>query len=197
MEKISIARALRTLKTLDSKIQKNINNGCFVNYKVGNEIVRKDCSPKKDLQSVNDMINYRDRLKSAIAGSNAITIIKLGDEEMTVVEAIERKNSIRFKEELLFMLESTLMGTRNSIDNHNDEVQRRLDRLIEASVGSDSNKKETDSISKPFLKRNKAELVDEIGIQGVIENLKAEIDDFKDDIDIELSTSNALTFIEV
>jgi hypothetical protein len=143
------------------------------------------------------MINYRDRLKSAIAGSNAITVVKVGDEEMTVVEAIERKNSIRFKEELLFMLENTLMSTRNTIDVHNDEVQRRLDRLIEASVGSDSNKKETDSISKPFLKRNKAELVDEIGIQGVIENLKAEIDDFKDDIDIELSTSNALTFIEV
>jgi hypothetical protein len=197
MEEITIARALRRLKTLDKKISKKIDNSCFVNCKIGSDVVKTNCTPKEDLQSVYDLISYRDKLKSAIAQSNAVEVVYVGDMEMTVVEAIERKNSIRFKKELLNSLNSQLAYTLDNIDQQNNDAEKRLDRLIEASVGNDSSKKEIESISKSFMKRNQTTLVDEIDIYSEIEKLRKEIDDFEDNVDIALSESNALTKIEV
>jgi hypothetical protein len=197
METITVARALRKLKTLDKKISKKINSSCFVNYKIGTDTVKSNCTPKDDLQSIYDLISYRDRLKSAIAQSNAVTVVKVGEEKMTVLEAIERKNSINFYRDLLAALHSQLLITLDDIEQQNEDVQRRLDRLLEVSIGNDSNKKEIENITKSFLKRNEATLEDEIGIYEEIETLRKDIDDFEDNVDIALSESNALTKIEV
>ena len=197
MEKITITRGLTTLKTLDKKITKATRNGNFVTFAVNGKN-DTDITAVSDLQKVNDLINYRDRLKSAIAASNAVTKVKVGQDKMSVVAAIEQKTSVVYKAKLLQAMQVELAETRSNIDYHNQDTERRLDKLIEASVGSDTNKKdEIEAISKPFMKRNEATLVDPLKIEDVITKLDEEIEDFLQNVDIALSESNSTTFIEV
>ncbi len=200
MEKITITRGLTTLKTLDKKIAKATRAGNFVTFEVNNK-KETDINAVADLQKVTDLINYRDSLKSAIAASNAVTIVKVGRDEMTVVAAIEKKTSVAYKAKLLQTLQVSLSEVRQNIDYHNSDAERRLDKLIEASVGSDSNKKDDsgaiDAISKPFMKRNEATMVDPLKIEDVISKLDEEIEDFLVNVDVSLSESNATTYIEV
>ena len=80
-----------------------------------------------------------------------------------------------------------------------EDVQRRLDRHIESILGSDSKSKdnEVEQISKAFLKRNNAEVIDEIDIVKKIETMENEIDEFENEIDLCLSEKNSQTYIEV
>ena len=197
MEKITITRSLTTLKTLDKKIAKATRAGGYVTYEVNGK-KEVDINAVSDLQKVNDLIGYRDRLKSSIAASNAVTIVKVGRDEMTVVAAIEKKTSVVYKTKLLLTLQASLSEARQNIEYHNSDTERRLDKLIEASVGSDSNKKdEIEAISKPFMKRNEAKLVDPLKIEEVITKLDEEIEDFLVNVDVALSESNSTTYIEV
>lgn len=196
--KMTVTRALTKLKTLDSKINKAIQGGCFVTYKVGDK-VDTECNSKENLQSVMDLINFRDRLKAAIAKSNAVTKVKVAGKEMTVVEAIEAKSSIQYRERLLLQMRHDLQRVRQKVESINQDAQYRLDRLIEASVGSDKgSKSDTEAITKTFMARNEAEVFDSgLEIDKVIENLDKELSDFIDDIDVSLSEINSKTEIEI
>jgi len=102
MEKITITRGLTSLKTLEKKISKAINDAEFTDVKVGtkkSELTTADAVAA--LQKVQDLIDYRDNLKSAIAMSNAVTLVKVGAVTMKVTEAIEKKTSIVFRVKLL------------------------------------------------------------------------------------------------
>jgi hypothetical protein len=199
MEKISITRALTKLKTLDSKISKEINK-CFITYSVGGKVSESnECNSKGNFQAVQDLIKFRNLLKSEVAKSNACTEVTIAGKKMTVLEAIESKNSIKYKIDLLKELKSQLSSIRYEVQERNLDTERRLDRLIESSVGSDKSKAqgEVDAITKTFLQRNEAKLVDNLGIENVIKQLEDEITDFVDDVDISLSESNSNTYIEI
>ncbi len=198
MAKISITRSLVKLKTLDSKIQKSIKTGCFITYKVGDK-VREDCSPKEDFQSVMDLINFRDTLKAKVAESNAKTKVKIAGKKYSVTEAIETKQSIQYRQYLLQELRQQNARVNDTVEDINQDVQRRLDRLIESSLGSDKSKAkdEVESITKTFLQRNQADVVDELKIEETIKKLDEEITSFLEQIDVTLSEINATTYIEV
>jgi len=194
MEKITITRGLTSLKTLEKKILKAINDAEFTAVKVGNKTV--DLDAVKDLQKVNDLISYRAKLKSAIAMSNAATNVKIGQETMKVTEAIERKTSVMFKVKLLEKMKRDFVYKTDEVEDINQDVNGRLDKLLRTSVG-DGNAAEAEAISKPFLERNYAKLFDPLNLQGKMEVLDTEIDDFLENVDVCLSESNSTTFIEV
>ena len=194
---MTVTRALATLKRLDKKINKAINRGCFINHKVGQKL-NKDCNPKADYQSIQDLIQRRNKIKSAVMKSNAITEVKIAGKIFTVQEAIDAKNSIGYKEQLLKELRTQNQETRYLVDGINDEVQQRLDRLLESSVGKEkTSSKELEAISKPFLERNQAVVVDDIQIEETIKNIETEIDDFLSEVDLSLNEINSQTTIEI
>ena len=197
MEKISITRALNTLKLLDKKISKSIESSQFANYTVGGKSYLDKYTPNEDLQSINDLISYRARLKSAIMASNAVTLVTVGDIKMTVVQAIETKDSIKYRKQLLRKIKQDLANVERIVTDTNEQVQVRLDRLVEASLGSDKSKSEYDAIAKPFLEKNEAKSVDSVKYDKIAKDLEAEIDLFESEVDLVLSESNATTFIEV
>ena len=197
MEKITITRGLTSLKTLEKKISKAINDAEFTDVKVGtkkSELTTADAVAA--LQKVQDLIDYRDNLKSAIAMSNAVTLVKVGSVTMKVTEAIEKKTSIVFRVKLLEKMRRDQMYKKDEVEEINRDVESRLDKLLRTSVG-DGNAAEAEAISKPFLERNSAQLFDPLNIQGKIEALDAEIDDFLENVDVCLSESNSTTYIEV
>jgi hypothetical protein len=54
-----------------------------------------------------------------------------------------------------------------------------------------------DALTETFLKNNKAELVDPLGLQEVINTMEKSIQDFESNVDWVLSESNGRTMIVV
>lgn len=199
MEKITITRALAQLKLLDKRIEKAIQKSIFATYTVGGKQVQEPYKPQDDLKSVEDLIKYRAKLKSAIMESNAKTKVKIGKSKMSVVQAIEAKDSIKYKKLLLRKLRNDLRSVDGIVENINDDVKERLDQLVQVSFGKDikTSGAEYDSIATPFLKKNEAKVVDSEKFKKIADELEEEIDTFESEVDLVLSESNAVTTIEV
>jgi hypothetical protein len=196
MEKMTITRALTTLKMLDKKIKK-ANSKCFVTYKVGDN--QDKCEAKSNFQSAMDLIQYRDTIKSAVMKANSVNTLNIGNKTYTIQEAIDAKTSINYRLDLLYNMRTQLRDVSSVINETNEIVQERLDRHIESILGNDSKNKdkEIDAISESFLKRNQAVVIDEINIENKIEQMENEITEFQNEIDLCLSEKNAQTYIEV
>lgn len=205
-KKMTIHRALTELKTLDSRIAKATNEAVIVlaNRKANDKIngITLD-EYKKAMQASHDkvvsLINYRNRLKSAIVQSNAVTKVTVAGEEMTVAQAIERKDSISYDENLLFQLQRQYREAINRVSRENDSLPGKLETYLINILGS-KEKQSEDEVklhTETFMKRNEFELVDPINVTKVIEELEARINDFKSEVDAILSESNATTFIEI
>lgn len=208
MRKISITEALNELKLYDSKITKAITNAKLLGAtkkssdKIG--VVKKEEfieRAKASYQSVTDLIANRNALKSSIVKSNAITEITINGKTMTVAEAIERKNSIEYDEQLLNAMKTQYVAATSSVDKENKKVDTKVDELIQTLVGKDSDKKiekdAIEAIEKPYREKNEWELVDPIKIFDEMLKLEAEIDGFNSEVDTRLVLSNATTFIEI
>jgi len=77
MLSLSIARALVELKTLDSRINKMINNNTWIMLKSKNKNSNYNEEEFKkntlsDFQSMNDLIIRRDKVKNTISQSNSV-----------------------------------------------------------------------------------------------------------------------------
>jgi hypothetical protein len=206
MTTMSIHQALAELKLLDKRINSQINSITFVNYAKGKKPVSGYHSVKEyedavtsSYQSVNDLIKRRNRIKAAIVQSNANTKVKIGDIEMTVAEAIERKNTIVYEQRLLQKLEVDYTNAVRAVEAKNREVQANLEELLKISLGTERKGKEAEAeaISKNYLDDNEARLVDPIAIRQEIAKLRESIETFLTQVDYRLSESNTVTIITI
>ena len=206
--KISVTEALKELKLYDSKIAKAINASGFVGAKkksVDKVGVQKTSTfidkAKSDYQSILDLINNRAAIKAAIVQSNANTVVEIAGNKYTVAQAIERKNSIEYEKLLLDEMKSQWVSSTTTIDRENKKVDAQVDKMLEAFLGKDSDKKvsETDLsvISDQYRSKNEWELVDPLDLYAKMTALETQIDAFEADVDIRLSISNSITYIEV
>ncbi|WP_341323381.1 hypothetical protein NSQ62_07875 [Solibacillus sp. FSL H8-0523] len=202
---LSIAGALVELKLLDKRIEKATNNALFVSIKQGKDVPKLfknidevNATIKASQQSVTDLIKRRNVIKSAIVVSNATTGVTIAGETMTVAEAIERKNSIEYDKALLFSYQRQLAASIKLVDKHNLDVMQRADMMVQTFLGNDKSKaSEAESLRSNFLESHSASLVDPIDIKKIINNLELYIDNFEAEVDLVLSTSNAITYLEI
>lgn len=208
LRKISITEALNELKLYDSKINKSIQNGKFIGSakttsdRIGVQSKENfERLAKSDYQSVNDLILNRSKLKSSIVNSNAITKVNINGTEMTVAEAIERKSSIVYEQNLLHILKQQYNDASNTVLRENKKVDEQVNKLLETLVGKDSEKKITkedqEAIEKPYRDKNEFSLVDPMNLYEEIQKLEAKIDGFNSNVNTALVLSNATTFIEI
>ena len=201
MQKISITRALSNLKLLDKRIRKKINSSVFIGLKKSNDdkSVPDAKEIKSSFESIQDLMKQRNKLKQAIMESNAKTIVVVAGEEMTVQEAIERKNSIAYEEELLAVMKYQFTTTIEDAEELESKNTERFDRLIESNFSKDikSNNSEYQALYKSFWESNKIEIQDPLNLKDVINELSERIDNFHSEVDLVLSESNARTEIEI
>lgn len=195
---ITITRALVELKTLNSRIEKTQQSAIFITYKIRDE-QKGEVTPDK-LQKINDLIDYRNRLKRAIVQSNATTMVKIHGEEYTVAEAIERKTSIDLEKNLLAEMRKQYATATRSVETHNQRVDQGLEKLLQTefakgNVKSDVNNIKT--ISDAYLQNNRAELIDPLKLAATMERIEEAIMNFEQEVDLVLSESNAVTLIQV
>ena len=208
MREITVTEGLNELKLYDSKIEKAINNLKLIGAKkksvdkVGVVNVEKFVVDAKAAhQSVIDLIRNRNTLKAAIVKSNAITYLEVGDNKMTVAEAIERKNSIQYEKNLLLTMKAQYASATLTVNKENAKLDAKVDELIQTLVGRDTTKKldkdEQAAVESPYRAKNEWELVDPLDLYDTMLKLESEIDTFESQVDGKLSLCNATTFIEL
>ena len=206
MVKYSIHRALAELKLLDKRITKTINNLQVVTCKKGDKLEYNIAIAEEefkavvesDMQSVKDLITRRKEIKEKIVKSNAETLVTIAGKEMTVAAAIERKESIKYEKKLAEELKNQLNNLKAIINNRNEQVEYSLERQLgNLTSNPDADKELVLTFSEQYRNKEQFALVDPLNIEKVIEELENEIDSFESEVDYVLSTSNAITEIEV
>lgn len=208
-ETMTIHKALADLKVLDNRINNTISGGtyCLAN-KHSNEKLKG--IPLADYVKVmqgdydksNALITRRNAIKRAVVLSNAVTKVKVGNEEYTVAEAIEMKNhGMEFKVRLFETLQQQYKKAQSEILKQNgDNLEQRAEQYVIGIYGNKEGKSNSDdyeNTKKAFLLGNTFELVDPIKVLDKINSLEEEITSFVSEIDAALSTSNAITQLEI
>ena len=202
--RITITRALAELKLLDARIAKATDEHQFVTLKTkkvnsnvdNNSFITQSAAA---LQSVFDLINRRERIKTAIMNSNHTTMVKIGTKDYTVAEAIELKNSINYKQRLLEVLRDQRERTNREYEKHKTLVKQSIDNNITQICSRDvkPDAKTIQDLTDMMWKNDPIEILDGIGIDKVINDLNNDIDEIMLNVDFVLSESNSTTFINV
>lgn len=212
-EKMTVHKALAELKIIDNRINNAIVSGTYVvankhsNTKIhGMTIDDFKTSMKADFQKVSDLIARRNAIKRAVVASNAVTKVKVGDNEYTVAEAIEMKNhGMEFKNTFKNYIACQYTNAKNEFDKNSGEpLERRAENYVlsviqaqpkdsKMAVDSDAMK----NLRAQYIKDNTYDIIDPIDVKNVIEKLDNEISCFITEVDAALSVSNALTVLDV
>lgn len=206
MEKLLVTQALNELKLLDSRILNEIGRSKFV---VSAKKIEKKVTPyvtkeefntkaKASYASINDLIARKSKIKSAVIASNAVTMVEINGVQMTVAEALELKNSIEYKKELLLTLKSQFAASTKDALNKNIALENKIDNILETMVGKDAKTKREDfkEVVEPMRANGEYALVDPLRIENEIQKLEDEISGFKSNVDAVLQISNCVTCIE-
>lgn len=180
-ETMSVHKALAERKTLESRIGTVINTSRFINVnKHSNEKIEglpiEDY--KKLLQGawdkVSDLIKRQEAINRAVTLSNAVTKVKIGEDEYTVAEAIWMKNhGVEFYERLKRVLETQHAQAVSAIaDKNGKELEERAEKYVSSVYGDKESKTSTDNIEKlrrDFVTNQSYDLIDPIHAQEKIE----------------------------
>ena len=208
-ETMNIHKALSELKILDDRISNAIQSATFVvankhsNTKIGGQDIAEFCNSVKDnMKSIKTLINRRNAIKRAVTKSNATTKVNIGGTEYTVAEAIDMKTTaIRYLCLLRDALAAQFRAAKSTADRANGEkLEQRCDEYIKTmnqGVDMKNLSEEIKRMREDFITSQTVELVDPINAAAEIEALQTTIDSFMSEVDAALSTSNAITVIEV
>lgn len=208
-EKMTIHRSLAELKLIDSKIEKAISiiepTGVMQIGKPVNNFYKKEdfeADVKSKFQSVQDLIDRKHKIKSAIVKANSVTNVEISGVQMTIADAINFRTVINFKKNLI----ATLIKKHNAVKSkaivENEKINTISLENAKIMIGKqgDDKVKATDAdvraIIEPFIKRNEYLLVDPLNVEDLIEKLQKEVDGFELEVDAVLSEINAITILE-
>ena len=207
-ETMNIHQALSELKVLGSRIDKAVKETTYCipnkhsNAKIAGVTIQSyEEIMKSNSQKVDDLVKRASAIKRAVVLSNATTKVTIVGQEYTVAEAIEIKNhGIALKESVLKKMQDDYKKATTIITRENgDSLTERANDHVIALFGSSEKSKseECEKAQKTFIEQNSYDLVDPLNILKKIEELEKEIDQFTSEVDSILSTSNALTSIDV
>lgn len=203
-----VTQGLNELKLLDSRIDKKIHEAGYITAvrKSAKKVsgITKDTYrnlSKSCFDSAKDLIERRNAIKSAIVKSNAVTKVIVAGKEMTVAEAVERKTSICYEQNLLRELTLQYENAKKKLERENAKVDEQIDCLLTTAYGKDSKEKISeamhDAIAKPYREANEYEYVEGFDVMKAINTLSDEITSFLSEVDTALQVSNSTTTIEV
>lgn len=206
---MTIHRALAELKLIDSKIEKAISviepTGTMQANKPVNGFYKKDdfeAEAKAKFQSVVDLIERKNKIKSAIVTANGITQVEISGVKMTIADAINFKSVVDFKKNLIATLLKKHNAVKSKFTVENEKVNNVALENAKIMIGKqgDDRVKPTDedvkNIVDPFVKRNEFHLVDPLKVEELTEKLQNEVNNFEVEVDAVLSEINAITVIE-
>ena len=212
---MSLYRALALRKSTKQRIEKEIGSVKFVETTVGTSGTVSGisvASVEKTIQGNYDRIqalfeNFN-KLNKAITAANAgvtkdSTSIKttvVNGEKMTLADIIQAKTYLHYMNMLLKAMSNQLTKAKMKIEMSAQIVSDRCDAFLANRGGGDKatlSKDDVAAYSKQFHDNNDLRLVDPIGLENVVNDLCAKLEDFAVEIDARNSELNASTIIDV
>jgi hypothetical protein len=157
---------------------------------------------KAKFQSVVDLIERKNKIKSAIVTANGVTQVKISGVKMTIADAINFKSVVVFKKNLIATLIKKHNAVKSKFTVENEKVNNVALENAKIMIGKqgDDRVKPTDedvkNIVEPFVKRNEFHLIDPLKVEELTEKLQNEVNNFEVEVDAVLSEINAITIIE-
>lgn len=206
--KMTIHEALAKKKLLAKQIEKLTDNlEIAVVAKASKDVLENGTkktefkkNKKAEYQKIRDLITLRNNISKAIILSNATTSVVIAGQEMTVAEAIDLKSNIYMYSELLMAINDNKTVVMKNLEKMNKTVDKDITTMTNSLMTGDKEKSksgELESIIKRYKEDNGYEMVEAIDSTKAMVELHEFIDDFTLNVDFVLSTSNALTTIEV
>lgn len=201
--KMTIHRALGEIKLYDKKIVDLLDKDFVLASKKrigkvhGIDVEKYKEEMKANLQSLRALMRNRQILKSAIAKSNETTVVTIGGETMTVLDAIERKNFMNMRMSVVNTLKAQFNRADREVRAYEDNLQANLENYIKNTTKELNNKDLIDSLTESYKNLNEVIMIDPNNLRVVIEEMTKENDQFNTEVDYVLSESNSNTFIEV
>lgn len=208
-ESMNIHKALCELKILDDRIHTAINTNNFVaavnktaNQIDGVPIEQYANNIKSANQKIQDLIARRSAIKRAVVLSNATTEITVAGRTMTVAEAIdERNNGIALRKSYLTALAANYHSAHCELErNSGENLQNKCEAYIQSLFGVSDNAVNPDAVAalkQDYMRTHEYMLVDPIGVLYTVSAQQEYCDNFFAEVDSALSTSNALTIINI
>ena len=215
-EKISLTRALVEVKNLNDRIARAVQGALFVTLKKGRTETRpimgqfKDVAEsenriKADIQSVEDLIARRQKIKSLIAKANVENKVTINGQQMSIAEAIDMKVIVGYKQLIIDVARRQLTTAANNVEQNRSrmeaDVQASIERLLGADAktkaGVEQNSALIESTKKAILDMHDLSLIDPLDIKKKIDNLTVEVGNITSEIDFVLSEANAKIEIEL
>jgi len=146
-----------------------------------------------------DLLEEKENIKKGVMKANSTTKITVGNVGMFIIDAINKKDSIKLERQIIQTLKNQIAENTNFVNNNNSNVKIALDKILEVSVQKDikTTSADIEAISAPYMKTNEFALVDPLKLKDKLEKWETEIESFELDIDSALSTANALTTIKI
>lgn len=205
MEEMTVGRALKEVKMLDSRIEKEINSAIFVDaYQKKSQRLIKTPVSKVDFEKnalasydkINDLIKRRHACKAAILKSNATATVTVKGSVYIVIDAIERKRAVELEKGLLKKMSKEYVLIQSDLDKNNADIDQKIQAMLKDTLSEDQSKTDYEKTYQLVRDSNELTLVDPLSIKRKIDELDLKIDEFLNDVDYALSESNATTKIQ-
>jgi hypothetical protein len=201
-QQMSITQALAELKLIRKRFEKVLKDAKFTTVKTKSkqvDIEEFNREAKASYQSFRDLVSRYNKIKAAIVISNATATVTVAGKQYSIAEAVERKRSIEVERNLLNSMRAQWNYSSNEVERHQEIQQERLDKMLLQELGKDSKTsvEVVTALTETFMKNNKAELIDPLGLATKIKELSDELDNFETNVDWVLSESNGRTIITV
>lgn len=205
MAEYTITRALVELKKINKEVeqltpQMKIFIATGDARKVPNttfEQAQKDTQAQYD--AVYSRIERFSKIQNAIHESNAKTVVTVGGKSMTVLEAINLKKAVGFKQDLLNRLTALRVNALRQKDMLDEKLDSEVTAMAQMMAGSGNTPRDEHfkTVRENLEKAKKVEIVSLSEINARIEQLQKEVNDIESELDFILSESNAVTKITV
>jgi DNA repair exonuclease SbcCD nuclease subunit len=209
MEEITITQALSRVKVLEKRHEKLLRELRLVAVRHGSKLRSPNSSYKEEdfvdaaksmMQSISDIYNNILFIKNAIAVSNANTKVRIAGEEMTVQEAILRKQYLNLRKDQIRKFKELLTRARQEFDEALEENSDKIENLLK---GDTSDPKSKDQVARRketedyINSTRQVVLIDPCDLQGTLPALEKDFEDFESNVDYALSESNSITKIQL
>lgn len=208
-ETMTITKALSELKILDSRINNETTSMVFCDTSKhamrtlkGKSIPDAKAEMQGNYDKITALINRNNAIKKAVTKANASTTISIGEEQMTIAEAIYMKQQgIDHMKKLLNTIASQYNQAQSTIHRSNGDVlTQACEAYIVKLFGSGDGKtvsNEIEAVKKQYLEENTVDLIEGVDTAKVIMELKDKINTFEAEVDAAITVANATTTIEI
>lgn len=207
-ETMTVHQALVELKTLEGRFGDLL--GAFESCRADRHSNQKVAGVSKEIykqnnaaakQRFDDLTRRYMAIKEAVVVSNSVTKITVLGEEMTMAIAIWRKDKgLNIRKQYLRKLASEYDQAQRILDRENGEsLQQKATQYAQNMFSGRENidVDQVERLKKEYLSANTFDLIDNIGTLKQIEETQTYLDKFFAEVDGAISTSNALTTLEI